>query len=69
MAQTTDGCSVTTVDQMGDYAGQEVGRVWLQHTPAQWVWWQCDTCLEADALVEKAQQLTAAAFAALMDTE
>ena len=40
MAQTLDGYTITTIEQEGDYAGQDVGRLWFK-TPQrhEWCWY------------------------------
>ena len=40
MAQTLDGYTITTIEQEGDYVGEDVGRLWFK-TPRrdEWCWY------------------------------
>ena len=36
--QTLDGKTITTTEQEGDYAGEDVGRIWI-HAGNTWAWY------------------------------
>jgi hypothetical protein len=60
--QTTDGCLITTIEQEGKYAGEDLGRVWIQvrHT---WSWYGgfADDARRQEVLAQ-AQTMTALEF-------
>ncbi len=59
---TTDGCSITTVEQEGAYAGQDLGRLWIHHGHI-WAWYGgfINDARRQEVLAQ-AQTMTAAAF-------
>jgi len=60
--QTTDGCTITTFEQEGEYVGEDVGRIWIHcgHT------WACYAGFTDEArrqeVLAKAQTMTALEF-------
>jgi hypothetical protein len=65
MAHTTDGWLISTVEQDGQYAGEEMGKVWLKDPRPRtntWIWFSIGTPREADVAAEKARTMTAEAF-------
>ena len=60
--QTTDGCTITTIEQEGEYAGQDVGRLWIRHGHT-WTWYGgfIDEARRQEVLAQ-AQGMTAVAF-------
>jgi hypothetical protein len=65
MATTTDGWRISTVEQYGRYAGEELGRVWLKDPRPRtdtWVWYSIGSPHAAATAAEKAATMTAEAF-------
>jgi hypothetical protein len=61
---TTDGCLITTIEQEGNYAGEDIGKLWI-HGPQRWrwAWYGSFASLTArDAAMAVAQTMTAMAF-------
>lgn len=36
---TRDGCRITTIEQDGAYAGEDLGRLWMQNDRGDWAWY------------------------------
>ena len=66
--QTTDGCTITTIEQEGKHAGQDLGRIWI-HYRNTWAWYGnfADEARRQEVLA-KAQTMTAMAFDDWFDT-
>ena len=65
MATTTDGWRISTVEQYGRYAGEELGKVWLKDPRPRtdtWIWFEIGTPDAATVAAEKATTMTAEAF-------
>lgn len=66
--QTTDGYTITTIEPDGDYAGEDLGRIWIYkgHRSA----WYGGFANEArrQEVLAQAQSMTADAFDAWFDT-
>jgi hypothetical protein len=65
MTHTTDGWLISTVEQYGRYAGEEVGKVWLKDPRPRtdtWIWFSIGTPHEAAVAAEHASTMTAEAF-------
>jgi hypothetical protein len=65
MAHTTDGWLISTVEQYGHYAGEELGKVWLKDPRPRtdtWLWFEIGTAHEAARAAAKAATMTAEAF-------
>ena len=66
--KTTDGCTITTIEQEGPYAGHDVGRVWIHHVH-QWTWYGgFENEARRQAVLAQAQTMTASAFDDWFDT-
>jgi hypothetical protein len=62
MAQTTDGCTITTLEQEGDAAGEDHGRLGIQvRGEWQWYWGFADEARRQEVLAT-AQTMTALEF-------
>lgn len=62
MMHTTDGCLITTIEQTGDYRGEDIGRIWIQ-LRHEWAWYGgfVNNARRREALAQ-AQQMTALEF-------
>lgn len=65
-SETTDGFTVTTVEQQGSYVGQEVGRIWLIRRYGS-TWWGLGNVVQAREACQKAKEMTADDFEKWMD--
>jgi hypothetical protein len=68
---TLDGCTVTKFEQDGEYAGRDMGRLWIQ-TPNRigWTWYGgFATMARRDFCYRKAQTMTAQDFDVWFDGE
>jgi hypothetical protein len=60
---TADGCPYTTLDQTGDTAGQETGRLWIRYANRPgWMWYGCGTVENSHRAASLAERLLAPAF-------
>ena len=64
--RTTDGYTVTTVEQDGPFAGEEIGRVYLLRRYGL-TYWGLGSTIKAQRLANQAQGLKASEFEQLMD--
>lgn len=66
--QTLDGKTITTIEQDGDYAGQDIGRIWIQNRQT-WAWYGgfANEARRKEILTE-AQRRTFVDFDAWFDT-
>jgi len=56
---TLDGCPITTIEQEDEYAGEDLGRLWIQHQPHAWSWYGGFADLaRRDEVLAKAQTMT-----------
>jgi hypothetical protein len=72
VAHTTDGWRISTVEQYGRYAGEELGKVWLKDPACveharrprtdTWIWFSIGTPHEAAVAAAHATTMTAEAF-------
>ncbi len=67
MRTTTDGWIISTVEPEGEYAGLEMGRLWL-HSPTPrvtlWHWYEADSVPDARRLADRAATMTREDFEA-----
>lgn len=55
-SQTTDGYTVTTVEQEGDFAGEEIGRVFLLREHGYDYWAVGDSAVAERIVADAAKQ-------------
>lgn len=66
---TLDGCPITTIEQEGDYAGEDLGRIWIQSAAHVWAWYgNFATEARRQECLEQAQRMTAVAFDTWFET-
>ncbi len=66
--QTTDGHTITTIEQEGEYAGNDLGRLWI-HGGHMWTWYGgFITEARRQEVIAIAQTMTADAFDAWFET-
>jgi hypothetical protein len=66
--QTTDGWTITVIEQEGRYAGEDVGRLWI-HARNTWTcYWGFGNATRRQEVLAQAQTMTALEFEAWFDT-
>jgi hypothetical protein len=65
---TTDGCTITTIEQEGDFVGHDVGRIWIRSRNT-WTWYGgfANTARKQEVLTQ-AQKMTALEFDTWFET-
>jgi len=67
---TTDGAIVTTVEQEGEWTGDEVGRVWVRAPrTSRWTWYGFGSTDRANEAVADAGTLSHDALVAILEDQ